>query len=153
MNDSKDEVLETGRRDRNLSDSSVSGVNLKACCMCGTDLSGHTRFKDSRGRYWCPECNQKDELKKQPATCPDCAGEFTRADLIEFKGTPVCNPCWEKRKASAKREEARIRRVEEEREQERQQQARVKRLLMIGVWIVALWALLMGGYLLLRWLS
>ena len=86
-------------------DSSALGVSVhKVCCRCGTELSGKTRFKDSQGKYWCPACNEKDQLRQQPAVCPDCKGEFTRADLQEFKGTAVCAECWEKRKQSAKRE-------------------------------------------------
>jgi hypothetical protein len=153
MNDSKDEVLETNGPERGLSDSSVVGAQLKTCCSCGMDLSGRTRYKDSHGRYWCPNCNQKDEMKKQPATCPDCSGQFTRADLIEFMGTPVCSACWEKRKVSAKRDEARIRRVEEDEEEKRQTTRRVKKLLIGGQWIVVLWAILMGIIFLIRWLA
>lgn len=129
------------------SDSSVMGaIGGKSCCICGVDLQGRMRYKDSGGRYWCPSCNEKDQMSRQPATCPDCSASMTRADLVEFKGTAVCPQCWEKRRAAARREEARIRAIEEE---VREQQERKKRLMMIGmgfVILIALWFAAMGVY-------
>jgi len=118
------------------SDSSIMGaVGGKACIVCGVDLHGRMRYKDSGGRYWCPSCNEKDQMSRQPAACPDCSAAMTRADLVDFKGTAVCPTCWEKRRAAARREEARIRAIEEE---VREQEERKKRLMMIGMGFIVL---------------
>ena len=100
-------------------DSSVLGTKLKICSVCGLDLMGRTRFKDTQGLYWCNACNDRDQASKEPASCPDCQVQFTKADLLEFKGTPVCKDCWEKRRQATRREESRIRGIEEEVQEEK----------------------------------
>lgn len=131
------EQEQTGRRLSNDDSTAMGSVVVKSCCMCGTDLNGRTRYKDSSGRYWCPSCNEKDRLTKEPAVCPDCSGNFTKADLVDFKGTAVCGACWEKRRASARREEARLRAVEEEM-REQQDRSRRWKLIIGGVILVLL---------------
>jgi hypothetical protein len=130
-------------RSQSSADSSMGGAAIteKVCCVCGTDLHGRTRFRDGQGRYWCPGCNEKDQQSRMPANCPDCNAQFMRADLVEFKGTPVCKACWEKRKLSAKREDARI---EAAAEAAREDEERRKRWIMLGIGlavILALWGL------------
>jgi hypothetical protein len=120
-------------------DSTVGTPAGKACCVCGTDLSGRTRFKDSQGRYWCPTCNEKDQLAKEPAACPDCNAQMTRADLVEFKGVPVCKECWEKRRQVARREEARIQRAEEAAREDAERRRRWFTLGIVAAVVVVLW--------------
>lgn len=127
-------------RDANAESSVVGVTGQKVCCVCGCDLMHKTRFKDGTGRYWCPNCNQKDEQAKVPAECPDCKNQFLRADLTDFKGVAVCKECWEKRRVAARREEARLRAVEEEIQAEKQR----KRLLVM-IAIIAGAVLLLGG--------
>src|SRR4051794_15533683 len=43
----------------------------KFCRVCGKDLTGKKRLKDSLG-YWCPECAKEDALKKEEKGTP-CA--------------------------------------------------------------------------------
>lgn len=132
---------DAGQRKRHDSsaDSTIMGaIGSKTCCICGVDVHGRMRYKDSSGRYWCPSCNEKDQMSRQPATCPDCNAAMTRADLVEFKGTAVCPQCWEKRRASSRREEARIRAIEEE---VREQEERKRRLKMIAIGFVVLLAI------------
>ena len=131
-------------------DSSVASSAIKACCMCGTDLHGRMRYKDSAGRYWCPNCNEKDQKSKQPAACPDCNATFTRADLIEFKGTAVCHPCWERRRMAARREEARLRAVEEEIREDEEKKKRWIMIVWIFVGVLALWGAGMLFYVLIK---
>lgn len=91
-------------------DSSVMGsVVHKVCCVCGTELHRRPRFKDSQGRYWCPHCNELDQMRKLPADCPDCKKKLTRADMHDFRGTLVCQFCFQKRVSGSKREDARLR--------------------------------------------
>jgi len=122
-------------------DSTRVGVKVeKSCCMCGVDVNGRTRYKDTSGRYWCPGCNEKDRLTKEPALCPDCTGNFTKADLQDFNGVSVCVTCWEKRRASARREEARMRAVEEEMRQDQERNRRWKIIISVILLILIVWS-------------
>jgi hypothetical protein len=156
MSEYESQQLEGGdttpeRHDANA-DSSLHGTAVsKSCCVCGVDLHGRTRFKDGQGRYWCPGCNEKDEIGKQPAVCPDCNASMIRADLVEFKGTPVCKPCWDKRKLAAKREEARLRAVEEAIREEQEKKRRLRNLGLAGAAMVAAWAVIMLIFLVIKW--
>lgn len=126
-------------------DSTTMGTAVsKVCCVCGMGLAGRTRYKDSGGRYWCPACNEKDQARKEPAVCPDCSANFTKADLIEFKGTLVCHTCWERRRAALRREEARLRAVEEQMKVEEETKKRWKLIIAAFLLILALWALAYG---------
>lgn len=138
-------------KDRDTSsDSSIMGaIGGKSCCVCGVDLAGRMRYKDSGGRYWCPSCNEKDAMSRQPAACPDCNAAMTRADLVEFKGTAVCPQCWEKRRAAARREEARLRAVEEEVREQEERSKRLKWMLVGCAALIALWAIIYVIYVLL----
>jgi len=147
-----DRLADDGKRNRAVSnaDSSAFGVAvLKSCCVCHADLHGKTRYKDSTGRYWCPTCNEKDQMAKEAAECPDCTQSFTRADLVDFKGTPVCQSCWEKRRAAARREESRLRAIEEQLQAEEDQKKRWKLIISITLAVIALWAVIYMVY----WLS
>ncbi len=126
----------------------MGAVGGKSCCICGVDLHGRMRYKDTAGRYWCPTCNEKDQMSRQPAVCPDCNGNFTRAELIEFKGTAVCNTCWERRRQSARREEARLRAVEEEIREEKETKKRWMYIVGALLALLTLW----GAGMLVFWL-
>jgi hypothetical protein len=66
----------------------------KICCMCGKDLAGHRRFKDSRG-YWCPDCMKEDE-KKSEATgtpCEQCGRKVPENSLTSVDGKRMCLRC------------------------------------------------------------
>lgn len=134
---------EQSERSLSSADSTAVGaVAGKVCCMCGVDLHGRTRYKDNSGRYWCPTCNEKDQSRREPAVCPDCNGNFTKADLIEFKGTPVCQTCWERRRQTARREESRLRAVEEEILATQESKRRWGLISLVIVVILVLWAML-----------
>ena len=79
-------------------DSSILGTTAyKACCQCGIELNHRTRFKDSQGRYWCPDCNAVDHVRHQPAPCEDCRTAFPRDLMKEDHGKFVCEECLGKR--------------------------------------------------------
>jgi hypothetical protein len=126
-------------RDSSADSSIMGAISAKACCICGVDVHGRMRYKDSGGRYWCPSCNEKDQMSRQPATCPDCNVAMTRVDLVEFKGTAVCPQCWEKRRASSRREEARIRAIEEEVREQEERKRRLKMIAMGFVVLIVIW--------------
>ena len=134
-----EDTAERKPRDSSADSSVMGAISGKSCCVCGVDLRGRMRYKDSGGRYWCPSCNEKDQMSRQPATCPDCSAAMTRADLVEFKGTAVCPQCWEKRRAASRREEARIRAVEEEVREQEERKRRLKMIFMGFVVLIVIW--------------
>jgi hypothetical protein len=75
---------------------SPAGPMAKVCAVCGKDVSGHRRFKDSRG-YICRECNQAEKAadREGKVQCPDCKRYIKPAGLIGYKGRLVCRSCKE----------------------------------------------------------
>lgn len=65
---------------------------LKICCHCGKDVSGHTRFKDSRG-YWCKECHKQDQAARDEDKCDSCGRTFPSKRLIDIDGHKYCATC------------------------------------------------------------
>ncbi len=79
-------------------DSSILGTTfLKACCQCGIELNHRKRFKDTQGRYWCPECNTADHIRHQPTPCEDCQTALPRDLMKEDHGKFICEECLGKR--------------------------------------------------------
>lgn len=94
--------------------SSRSAAGAKLCVLCGKDLRGHTRMKDAEGRYWCVDCGKIDSQRKHPTPCPDCSREFPGYELKTIENVRVCPACFEKRSARLRREQSRLRAVQEE---------------------------------------
>jgi DNA-directed RNA polymerase subunit RPC12/RpoP len=72
-----------------------SPTRQKVCCMCGKDLKGKKRLKDSLG-YWCPECHKEDQDKKnnKGVKCPRCKRIVpNEAALTNVDGKRVCSRC------------------------------------------------------------
>jgi hypothetical protein len=113
-------------------------AKAKICCVCGVDLKGKTRFKDSDGKYWCYECGMADSMRKHPVPCPDCKRSFMQGDMGEFKGVWVCKECLVKRQQAFKRDQARKAAAEEE---ERRLEAAQRRKMMIIVVVVGVLAI------------
>ena len=71
---------------------------LKVCCMCGADVSGQPRTKDSQGLYYCGPCwshhqgavSDADVSDGEPLACPDCGGVFT---VEQMDASGVCTGC------------------------------------------------------------
>ncbi len=141
-----DDAAQRKRHDSSADSSIMGAISSKTCCVCGVDVHGRMRYKDSSGRYWCPSCNEKDQMSRQPAACPDCNAAMTRADLVEFKGTAVCPQCWEKRRASSRREEARIRAIEEEVREQEERKRRLKMIAMGFVVLIVIWLAAMSVF-------
>lgn len=88
---------------RSCGESSVMGTVIhKVCCQCGSELNHRTRFKDSQGRYWCPECNDIDRKKVLPTPCADCHLDLPRSDLVEYRGRLLCPVCIEQHRYDEK---------------------------------------------------
>ena len=60
--------------------------DAKLCHVCGENVSGRQRYRDSVGRYWCTDCREADERKNE-SRCPDCGKLFPPDKLFEFQLT------------------------------------------------------------------
>lgn len=80
----------------------------KICCMCGCDLKGKKRYRDSLG-YWCKDCHKSDKDKGKPvgAPCKACGRIVRPETLTALDGDKICSRCLKERrdlrKAGAKR--------------------------------------------------
>lgn len=81
----------------------------KTCYVCGRNLHGVKRVKDSRGRYWCKECADADERAKkrqEELRCPDCGRVFPEHKLVYFQTDRVCSTCFRDRERKLERKVA-----------------------------------------------
>ena len=69
-------------------------VIAKVCCVCGKDLAGKKRIKDSRG-YWCPDCIREDEKKNEAkgVKCEKCSRVVPAQSLTSADGKMICSRC------------------------------------------------------------
>jgi hypothetical protein len=90
-------------------DTSVFGQAVvpktKVCCICGKDLAGRKRLRDSRG-YWCVDCHKADQAANAPkgVKCGHCARVVAEAALSDFNGVKVCGICRKDLAEQAKRD-------------------------------------------------
>jgi DNA-directed RNA polymerase subunit RPC12/RpoP len=76
----------------------------KFCALCGKNVAGHRRFKDSRG-YICLECGRKEEHDKIAGTikCPDCKRRLKPGGFIKHDDRLICKSCFEHIKQEQRR--------------------------------------------------
>jgi len=135
-------------------DSTVAGATTKLCCVCGENVAGKKRYKDSAGRYWCPDCHEAGlmpgggvataAVTTEP--CPDCKQEFAPSEFVDIAGTRVCPACAEKRKQAAKRKEARVRAAVEEGQKDQARMAMIMNAAKIGGAVICLLILVIVLY-------
>jgi DNA-directed RNA polymerase subunit RPC12/RpoP len=67
---------------------------IKPCAVCGRELAGHRRYKDSRG-YVCPQCMKQEEGDKVAGkvSCPRCKRKVREAGIVTFNGRKMCRSC------------------------------------------------------------
>jgi hypothetical protein len=66
----------------------------KPCALCGRELAGHRRYRDSRG-YICPQCAKSEEEDRVAGlvTCPQCRKKLKKAGLVTHAGRTMCRRC------------------------------------------------------------
>ena len=66
----------------------------KLCRSCGKNLSGHKRFRTSKG-YLCAECDA-DERANAPTLIPcfECKRRVKASALVAYRGNQVCKRCY-----------------------------------------------------------
>lgn len=67
----------------------------KVCCQCGKDLSGHTRYHDHTGAYWCRSCreHEKRSAKSIRVFCEDCHKRIDGTKVDPYDGRTLCGAC------------------------------------------------------------
>jgi len=71
---------------------------IKVCRICGTDVAGHRRVKDSLG-YLCVPCAKEEEkrLNHGRVSCRVCGKLVLPENLTDYEGTKMCPKCHEER--------------------------------------------------------
>ncbi|HEY1628300.1 MAG TPA: hypothetical protein VGF52_00490 [Tepidisphaeraceae bacterium] len=81
----------------------TSSMPEKVCIVCGKNLSGHRRVKDSRG-YMCYNCAKAEIEQEQAGTipCAECGRRVKEKALITYLGIKICRRCYDDHKESKK---------------------------------------------------
>src|SRR5258706_37711 len=81
----------------------------KLCVVCGKDVAGHRRLKDSRG-YICYDCAKKEQRRERGdrVRCQSCGRMAKASALNNYEGSQICNACLAERKALQKQQIQRI---------------------------------------------
>lgn len=67
----------------------------KICRICGKDLAGHRRLKDSLGYICVPCANGEAEAQEAGLVpCGECGRKLKPAGLIDYHGTKICRKCF-----------------------------------------------------------
>lgn len=69
----------------------------KLCRVCGKNLAGRARLKDSKG-YICKKCSDAEyeaefEAERDAIECPECHRKLKPGAFIEWRGTLICKRC------------------------------------------------------------
>ena len=95
------------------SDASASDLPMaapvKVCRLCGTDVAGHRRFKDSLG-YLCVPCAKAEEMRENQGRvrCRVCGKLVKEENLTDYEGTRMCPQCHGERREMRLQEIKRI---------------------------------------------
>ena len=76
----------------------------KLCIVCGKDVAGHRRVKDSRG-YMCYQCarDEMDAEKEGTVRCAECGRRVKPAGLVEYGGIKICKKCFNDHKETKRK--------------------------------------------------
>lgn len=74
--------------------SSGSQSGTKVCRVCGKDLTGHRRVKDSLG-YICVACVKAEAREEAKGTvpCPECGRRLKPSGLVPWRDKLICRSC------------------------------------------------------------
>jgi hypothetical protein len=75
----------------------------KLCIVCGKNVSGHRRIKDSRG-YLCLDCAKAEMAQEKAGTvpCAECGRRIKEGGLVMYSGIKICRRCYVEHKESKK---------------------------------------------------
>lgn len=69
----------------------------KLCRVCGKNLAGRSRLKDSKG-YICKTCSDTEyeaeaEAERDAIECPECHRKLKAGGFVEWRGNLICKRC------------------------------------------------------------
>lgn len=75
----------------------VTADGKKLCRVCGKDLTGRTRMKDSQG-YICKACSDAEyaaeaDAERDAMECPECHRKLKPEAFVEYRGSLICKRC------------------------------------------------------------
>ncbi len=78
------------------------GEQLKRCIVCGKNLNGHRRVKDSRG-YTCYSCAKDERAGEREGriACKECRRLMKPGGLVAHEGKMICRKCWSEHQEKA----------------------------------------------------
>ena len=80
-------------------ESETAGVEkikgAKRCIVCGKDVTGHRRLKDSRG-YICYACAKAEKAAEREGkvACKECRKLVKPEGLVAYEGKMICRKCY-----------------------------------------------------------
>jgi len=74
----------------------------KLCRLCGKNVAGHRRMKDSLG-YLCLACAKADRREDDGlVSCAECGKRLKPMGLVDYAGTKICRTCFNDHKEMSK---------------------------------------------------
>lgn len=116
----------------------------KICVLCGKNVSGHRRVRDSRG-YLCLDCHRTEVARQKPqgVKCPRCGRVVKPESLTEHDGQRVCHRCLRELRDLGKPGSKRYRKIDDRHFHEKN---KTQLLILLGVAVV-LGVLMLAGWL------
>lgn len=117
----------------------------KICVVCGKDVTGHRRLKDSRG-YVCYSCAKEEQKKERGGRvrCRACGRLVPEEALNDYEGIKLCNKCHAERLRVQKQE---IKRIGITGAHERHEKRRLYSMLAVAVLLILIIVLSRAGVL------
>jgi hypothetical protein len=76
----------------------------KFCIVCGRDVAGHRRVKDSRG-YLCYDCAKAEIANEKAGTipCAECGRRVKEGGIFDYNSIKICRKCFDDHKEAQKK--------------------------------------------------
>lgn len=76
----------------------------KVCIVCGKNVTGHRRVKDSRG-YLCYACAKAEVAQERAGKipCAECGRRVKEGGIVVYNGLKICRRCFEDHKQAKRK--------------------------------------------------
>lgn len=112
-------------------DEAADGQPQKLCVLCGKNVAGHRRVKDSRG-YLCLDCHRAEQARQKPqgAKCPRCGRVVKAESMGEHEGARMCQRCLREAREVRRPGSKRFRKIDDKHFQEK---SKTQLFVLIGI--------------------
>lgn len=126
-------------------DETAEGQPQKLCVLCGKNVAGHRRVKDSRG-YLCLDCHRSEQARQKPqgVKCPRCGRVVREESLGEHEGARMCQRCLREAREVRRPGSKKYRKIDDKHFQEKN---KTQLFVLIGIAVVLALLMVIG------WLS